>query len=144
MTPQRKRGRPYVYSLAIVISEMLYCNIGFIRNSNNELHTFLIMGFQYNYKLVLACGLVTIPSSRRMFDSRLKTIYTTDVKERISTMGYLFAAEDMVDHTITATDSTFIKAKGPVWHKSSLKKGVVPPSGIDTDARWLGGGYSHT
>jgi hypothetical protein len=28
-------------------------------------------------------------------------------------MGYLFAAEDMVDHTITATDSTLIKAKGP-------------------------------
>ena len=60
----------------------------------------------------------------------------TDIKERISTMGYLFAAEDMVDHTITATDSTLIKAKGPVWHKSSIKKGVVPHSGIDTDARW--------
>jgi hypothetical protein len=71
----------------------------------------------------------------------LKAISTTDVKEVISTMGYLFAAEDIVDHTITATDSNLIKAKGPVWHKSSLKKGVVPRSGIDTDARW---GYSHT
>jgi hypothetical protein len=96
------------------------------------------MGCQYNYRLALACGLVTIPSSRRIFDSRLKAISTTDVKDRISTMGYLFAAEDMVDHTITATDSTFIKAKGPVWNKSSMKKGVVPRSGIDTDARWFG------
>ena len=34
-----------------------------------------------------------------------------------------------------------MKAKGPVWHKSSMKKGVVPCPGIDTDARW---GYSHT
>ena len=114
MTPQRKRGRPYVYSLTTVISEMLYCNIGFIWNSNNELHTFLIMGFQYNYKLALACGFVIIPSSRCTLDRRLKIISTTDVKEGISTMGYLFAAEDMVGHTITATDSTFIKAKGPV------------------------------
>jgi hypothetical protein len=39
--------------------------------------------------------------------------------------------------------STLLKAnKGGVWHKSSMKKGVVHRSGIDTDARWLG--YSHT
>ena len=48
----------------------------------------------------------------------------------------------MVDPSITATDSTLIKAKGSVWHKSSMEKGIVPcPAGIDTDARW---GYSHT
>ena len=34
-----------------------------------------------------------------------------------------------------------IKAKGHLWHKSSMKKKVVPRSGIDTDARW---GFSHT
>ena len=27
------------------------------------------------------------------------------------------------------------------WHKSSMNKGIVPRSGIDTDARW---GFSHT
>ena len=46
----------------------------------------------------------------------------------------------MID-SITAVDSTLIKAKGRVWHKSSMKKGIVPCPGIDTDARW---GYSHT
>ncbi len=57
-------------------------------------------------------------------------------------MGYLFAAaEGLVDLSIAAIDSTLIKAKGHVWHKSSKKKGVVPRLGIDTDARW---GYSHT
>ena len=56
-------------------------------------------------------------------------------------MGYLFVAEGMVDPSITAVDSTLIKAKGSVWHKSSMKKGIVPCPGIDTDARW---GYSHT
>ncbi len=58
-------------------------------------------------------------------------------------MGYLFVAiEGLVDLSITATDSTLLKTKGSVWHKSSImKKGIVPCSGIDTDVRW---GYSHT
>ncbi len=80
------------------------------------------MDYQYNHKLALACGLVSIPS-RRTFDRRLKTI-STDIKQRISTMGYLFVAiEGLVDLSITAIDSALLKAKGHVWHKSSMKKG---------------------
>ena len=58
-------------------------------------------------------------------------------------MGHLFVAAEgfVADPTVTAIDSTLLKAKGHVWHTSSMKKGVVPRSGIDTDARW---GYSHT
>ena len=60
-------------------------------------------------------------------------------------MGHLFVAERLVmvdDSSITAIDSTLLKAKGSVWHKSSMmEKGMVPCPGIDTDARW---GYSHT
>ncbi len=98
------------------------------------------MDCQYNHKLALACGLIKIPS-RRTIDRRLKTI-STDIKQRISTIGYLFVTEGLVvDHSITAVDSTLLKAKGSVWHKSSMKKGEVPRPGIDTDARW---GYSHT
>jgi hypothetical protein len=38
-----------------------------------------------------------------------------DIKQRISTMGYLIVAiEGLVDLSITAIDSTLIKAKGPV------------------------------
>jgi hypothetical protein len=70
----------------------------------------------------------------------LKTI-STDIKERISTMGCLFVTDGLADSFIAAVDSTLLKAKGPVWHKSSMKKGEVPCPGIDTDARW---GYSHT
>ncbi len=96
------------------------------------------MDCQYNRKLAIACGLIFIPS-KRTFDRRLKTM-SIDIKERISAMGYLFAAEGMVDTSITAIDIS-LKAKGHVWHKSSMKKGIVPCPGIDTDARW---GYSHT
>ena len=136
----RKRGRPYVYSPTVIL-RCFIVRIWFRLDSNNALHTFLNMDCQYNRKLAIACGLVTIPSSRRTFDRRLKTISTTDIKERISTMGYLFVTEGLVDASITAIDSTLIKAKGSVWHKSSMKKGIVPRPGIDTDARW---GYSHT
>ena len=46
----------------------------------------------------------------------------------------------MIDPYIVAIDSTLLKAKGSVWHKSSMIKGIVPRSGIiDTDdARWVG------
>lgn len=97
------------------------------------------MDCQYSRKLAIACGLVTIPS-RRTFDRRLKTI-STDIKERISTMGFLFVVEGLVNLSITTIDSTLLKANGPVWHKSSMEKGEVPRSGTDTDAKW---GYSHT
>ncbi len=112
-------------------------------DSNNALHTFLNMNCQYNRKLaVVSCGLITIPSSRPTFDRRLKTM-STDIKERILAMGYLFVtAEGMAGPSITAIDSTLLKANGHAWHKSSMKKGVVPRPGIDTDARWWG--YSHT
>ena len=56
-------------------------------------------------------------------------------------MGYLFVTDRLVDSSIAVVDSTLMKAKGPLWHKSSMKKGAVPRPGIDTDARW---GYSRT
>ncbi len=89
-----------------------------------------------------ACGLSELQlPSRSTFDRRLNTI-STDIKERITSMGHLFVSECLVNSFITAIDSTLIKAYGSVWHRSSMKKGVVPCStGIDTDTRW---GYSHT
>jgi hypothetical protein len=41
---------------------------------------------------------------------------TIDIKQRISTMGYLFVAAEgfVVDPPITTTNSTLLKAKGSV------------------------------
>lgn len=86
-----------------------------------------------------ACGLAQVPD-RRTFDRRLKTI-SIDIKERITVMTRMFVCEKTIDPYIVAIDSTLLKAKGHIWHKSSMKKGIVPRSGIDTDARW---GFSHT
>ena len=81
-----------------------------------------------------ACGLTSLPD-RRTFDRRLKTI-SADTKERIAAMVVLFVKENFVDPYIVTIDSTLLRAKGHLWHKSSMIEGVVPRSGIDTDARW--------
>jgi hypothetical protein len=94
ITP-RKRGRPYTYSPPTVILRCFIVRIRFKIDSNNALHIFLKLDCQYNRKLVLACGLVSIPS-RRTFGIRLKTI-STEIKGRISTMEYLFVAKGLVD-----------------------------------------------
>jgi hypothetical protein len=86
-----------------------------------------------------ACGLTSLPD-RRTFDRRLSTI-SIDIKERIAAMASLFVKKRLVDPYVVSVDITLLKAKGHVWHKSSMIKGIVPRSGIDTDARW---GFSHT
>jgi hypothetical protein len=106
-----------------------------------QITALLCWDLPYNRKILKACGLsLSYLSSRRTFDRRLKTI-SKDMKERISTMGNLFVSEGMAKPYVVATDSALLKSKGKVWHKSSIKDGVVPCPGIDTEAKW---GYSHT
>lgn len=134
----KKRGHPYVYSPTVIL-RCFIVRIWFRIDSNNALHKFLEIDSPYNRKLLVTCGLASIPD-RRTFDRRLKTI-SADIKQRIAAMGNLFVVEKLVDPYIVTPDSTLLRAKGAVWHKSSMKKGEVPHSGIDTDARW---GYSRT
>ena len=78
-------------------------------------------------------------TGRRLIDVLPK--YLEIEKNRIIPMGEIFVCDTLVDPYIVSTDSTLIKAKGSVWHKSSMTQGGVPHSSIDTDARW---GFSHT
>ena len=128
---RRRRGRPYVYSPTTVILRCFVVRLWFGLNSNNALHDeFLELDYPYNKKILKRCGLTQIPD-RRTFDRRLKTI-SIDIKERITVITRLFVCEKMIDAYIVAIDSTLLKAKGHVWHKSSMNKGiVVPRSGID-------------
>ena len=103
-------------------------------DSNRALHDFLAMDYYpYNRKIMKACGLTSLPD-RRTFDRRLANI-SIDIKERISTIGNMFVKEKFVDPYIVSVDSTLLKAKGHLWHKSSMITRVVPCSGIDIDAR---------
>jgi hypothetical protein len=137
----RGRGRPYVYSPMIIL-RCFIVRIWFRLDSNRSLHHFLSIELPYNRNIMKACGLSqSYLPDRRTFDRRLKTM-STDIKERIATMGHLFISEDLVNPYILAVDSTLIRANDDkVWHRSSMRKGIVPRSEIDTDARW---GFSHT
>jgi hypothetical protein len=67
---------------------------------------------------------------------------STDIKERISKMGNLFVFDEgLVKPYVVAIDTTLLRSKGKVWYASSMKEGIIPCSGIDTDARW---GFSRT
>ena len=134
----KKRGRPYVYSPTVIL-RCFIVRIWLRLESNRALHDYLAMDYPYNRKVLRVCGLTKLPD-RRTFDRRLSTI-SVDIKERIAVMAMLFVKERLVDPYIVSVDSTLLKAKGHVWHKSSMIKGIVPRSGIDTDARW---GFSHT
>jgi hypothetical protein len=110
--------------------------------SNNALHSFFILSTQnpYNARVMIACGLPRVPD-RRTFDRRLKNISADgsdeDLRPRIDAMGQIFVAEKkIVDPYIVSVDSTLLKARGGVWHKVSMEKGIVPHRSIDTDARW--------
>lgn len=92
------------------------------------------MDYPYNGRVLRDCGLASLPN-RRTFDRRLSTI-SIGIKEMKAAIGNLFAKEKLVDPYIIAIDSTLLRAKGRLCHKSSTIKGVVPCSGIDTDARW--------
>ena len=56
-------------------------------------------------------------------------------------MGMLFIKDGLVDPAIVSVDSSLLKAKGHVWHRSNMKKNEVTRSGIDTDAKR---GYGRT
>src|SRR5690348_6818177 len=134
-----RRGRPYVYPPTVML-RCFVVRIWLRLDSNRALHDFLAMDcYPYNRKIMKACGLTSLPD-RRTFDRRLSTI-SIDIKERIAAMAALFIKKRLIDPYIVSVDSTLLKAKGYVWHKSSMIKGIVPRSGIDTDARW---GFSHT
>ncbi len=135
---KKKRGRPYVYSPTVML-RCFIVRIWLKIPSNNALHTYFSIDNVYNRRVMKACGLDRLPD-RRTFDRRFRTI-SFDIRGRIDAMGILFVKEGLVDSCIVSVDSSMLRAKGHVWHRSSMKKNVIPRSGIDTDARW---GYSRT
>ena len=116
----KRRGRPYVYPPTVIL-RCFIVRIWLKFDSNRALHDFLAMDcYPYNRKIMKACGLSSLPD-RRTFDRGLSTI-SVDIKEGISTMGNLFVKERLVDPYIAAIDSPLLRAKGHLWHKSSMIK----------------------
>ena len=135
--PNRKRGKPYYYSPTVMV-RCFIVRILLGKPSNNVLHEYFSIDMPYNRKVMKSCGLDRLPD-RRTFDRRFKII-SIDIRSRIDAMDILFIKDGLVDPIVSLYGS-LLKAKGHVWHKSSMKKNEVLRSGIDTDALW---GYSRT
>ena len=132
--PLRKRGRPFYYSPTVMV-RCFIVRVWVRIPSNNALHEYYSIDMPYNRKVMKACGLDRLPD-RRTFDRRFKTI-SIDIRSRIGAVGVLFIKEGLVDPSIVSVDSSLLKAKGYVWHRSNMKKNEVPRSGIDADALWI-------
>lgn len=130
------RGRPYVYPTTVMI-RCFVVRVWMRIPSTNALHYYFSLGTKRNQKIMKACGMHTLPD-RRTFDRRFKII---PIRQIIANMGSVFLSEKLVDDATASLDSSLLKARGPVWHKSDMKKNRIPVSGIDTDARW---GFSKT
>ncbi len=125
-----RRGRPYVYSTVLMVQ--LFIVKSWMRiPSNNTLHYFLSIKCT-NDKLLKVCRLNQIPD-RRTIDRRFQCL---PINEIINTVGNLFVSEGLVNSESASVDSSMLKASGPVWHKSDIKKNHLPIAGIDTNARW--------
>ena len=125
-----KRGRPYVYSTTVMV-RCLVVRIWMRIPSNNTLHYFLSTNTRHSNKIVRACGMHTLPD-RRTFDRRFKVLPMQNI---ISSVGQRFVVEKMVEPDVSTADLAILQCK-KVWHKSDMKKGRLPSSGIDADARW--------
>lgn len=136
--PVKKRGKPYYYSPTVML-RCFIVRVWLRIPSNNALYHYFSIDMAYNRKIMRACGLDRLPD-RRTFDRRFKVI-SIDIKSGIDAMGTLFIKDGLVDPCVVSVDSSLLKARGHVWHRSSMKKNEVPRSGIDTDARW---GFSRT
>ncbi len=74
------------------------------------------------------CKLNKIPN-RRTIDRRFQVF---PIGKIIGTMGNLFISEKLVNNESASVDSSLLKAAGPIWHKSDIKKNRLPIAGIDT------------
>jgi len=130
-----RRGRPYVYPTILMIQ--LFIIKSWMRfPSNSTFHYFLFIK-NSNDKLLKICKLNKIPN-RRTIDRRFKVL---PIDEIIGMMGNLLVSEKLVDNSSASIDSSMLKAAGPVWHKSDIKKNRLPIAGINTDAKW---GFSNS
>jgi len=86
------------------------------------------------------CGLRKLPD-RRTFDRRYKQ-FAPSAEAQLRSLGLTLLLEGVVAPKIVATDSSLIKADGPVWHQEQKKEGIIPAGlrNLDREAEW---GHSH-
>ncbi len=81
------------------------------------------------------CNLKTAPH-RTTISRRFKSL-TDPLALILDQLTEKAQEQELIDVTITSTDSTLMKANGNLWHKKNMIANELPACGnIDTDANW--------
>jgi hypothetical protein len=137
-----RRGRPHVYSDTLFLKALV---IMIVRRLHRPAELLAVLEEPTSEMRSLRAMLHQdgrFPS-RRTFERRLRDL-PESLPERIGLLGrYLVARIEPWAKCgrAVAIDSTVLRARGGVWHKTDKEAGVVPHSSIDTQAGWTYSGW---
>lgn len=140
--PAPKRGRPVVYSEALIVKALVVMLVRHLQ-SPYALDAYLAMETaavqQIRPYLSLPDG--RLPTRRTWerrlgaLPERLPTLIACLGRQLLLLLHPWQQGEQECGHAV-AIDSTPIKARGGVWHKKDKQAGIVPSTAIDTEAGW--------
>jgi hypothetical protein len=137
-----RRGRPHVYSDTLFLKALV---IMIVRRLQRPAELLAVLEEPTSEMRSLRAMLHhdgRFPS-RRTFERRLRDL-PESLPERIGLLGrYLVARIEPWARCgrAVAIDSTVLRARGGVWHKTDKEAGVVPHSSVDTQAGWTYSGW---
>jgi len=140
---KRSRGRPKVYSDALIIKALVIMIVRRLYSAYSLL-SFLEQETSLTTQLrdLLTDEKGRFPS-RRTWERRLAAL-PEDLPGLIGAMGrYLVELIKPFKNygRASALDSTALRAKGGVWHKKDRDAGKIPHTSIDTEAHWSKSGH---
>lgn len=139
----RKRGRPPVYDQKLFLKALL---IMVVLRLTTAYELWCVLQ-EPTEEMATLRALLTCQGRfpcRRTWERRLEQLPST-LPRQIAALGrFLVEVVDPFAHSgrAVALDSTLLRAfGGRVWHKKDKEQGVVPHSGIDTEAGWTKSGH---
>src|SRR3954468_4536605 len=140
--PERRRGRPAVYSDRLFVKALVIMIVKHLP----RVHTLLAVLDQPTPEMQRLRALLSEQGrypTRRTWERRLRAM-PDSLPAQIGCLGrYLVEVLDpwAAESPLAAMDSTVLRALGGVWHKKDREAGVVPHSSIDTEAHWTKSGW---
>lgn len=140
--PQRKRGRPKIYTERLIIKALIIMIIRRLYTATSLLN-FLQQETALTQQLRELLTQDGCFPTRRTWERRLEALPDT-LPQQIGGLGRLLVEQVQPwQHCgrAVAVDSTALRAKGGVWHKQHREQGLIPHTTIDTEAGCSKSGY---
>ena len=140
--PQRRRGRPIVYSEKLFLKALVIMIVRRLHKVGELLAVLDEPTPEIRMVRELLCEKGRFPA-RRTFERRMRAL-PERLPDQIGCLGRhlvgLLSPWERSGRAV-ALDSTLLRARGGVWHKKDREAGVVPHTSIDTEAAWTKSGW---